>query len=318
MNPIQKSIFGDLKNIVIFLLIIVGGIISLYFEVQLNDYYRIFYDALANKNLLLTGVGLISLLYISFLIAIQNTIDGLLSEQLDLKLRADLSILLYKVAKLNKDRLMLRYSDQRIAEDIEIFTSRFAVIGLTFVFNIIKSIIFFLILWGMSPPYLAKIIGVPGGLAIATIIYFLIPSYVSLYLGKKMIPLENKKRRVEARFRYLLIDELQKMDVLKFDQFDKIIRQIKNVSQALIRVTFASGAATSVLSNISFVIPIAIMMPPYFENSIELGDIVKAAGAFAIFQNSATYLHYQFKECVRCISAFMRIKAFAQELHEIL
>lgn len=294
--------------------IVIGGLTSIYFEVLLNNNYKFFYDSLVERNRSAVWSSLLVLIFSSFLLSTNNSSQIILSDWLDLKLRQNISKDLFSIATIKIDSVEMIYSDQRIAEDVDIFTSKFAIIGITFIFMFLKSIIFFVILWNLSPLLHISGFTIKGSIAISGFIYFMIPSSSSYIFGLKMMRFEDKRRRAEAHMRYAIISALQIKKKSILNKFNKILNLIVKISSISMRLNFVANFINLGLAGMSFVIPFIFLLPSYLNGTILFGDVIKASGAFSVFQVSINYLHYNFREVVRCIAAFRRIDKFLQSL----
>jgi putative ATP-binding cassette transporter len=178
----------------------------------------------------------------------------------------------------------------------------------------LKSIIFFFILWKLSPSLEMYGLNIKGSIAISALTYFMIPSLASYFLGLKMMKFEDKRRRAEAHMRYAVISALQNKKDSARIRFKKTLNLIIKTSSISMKLNFVANFVNLGLAGMSFVIPFLFLLPSYLRGTILLGDVIKAAGAFGVFQVSINYLHYNFREVVRCMAAFGRLNKFSQLL----
>ena len=191
--------------------VVLTGGACIWLEVVINDWYRTFYDALVARNAS-AAVDVIAI----FIAASAGLIlltggNSYFGDLLDALLRNAMSVVLFQRATSHATAEQLKHTfpDQRIGEDIEIFTSRFAVVGITSLLMGLKGVVFFAILWDLSPPLPVLTVHVPGILSMAAALYFLLPATVTYLLGLKVYRYENRRRRAEARLRYSLIEALR-------------------------------------------------------------------------------------------------------------
>ena len=303
----------SLRRICLFYLVALltlGGA-SVYLDVAINDWYRVFYDALASKDLTLVIRSFYFFIAANLILAAITASNIYLSDILDAELRNAISLMLFANASQAERRFKDNdFPDQRIAEDVEAFTSRFAVIGISFFLMLCKAVVFFWILWLLSPKTTIFGLTIWGSLAIAASIYFIVPTVSTYLLGAKMYRYENKRRQAEARLRYSLISVLRDKKNARAGQFRRAMSQILLISKASLQINAYATFISFGFGSMSMLVPFGIMLPFYFAGGIDLGDVIKATAAFSIFQSSLAYLYSNSREVVKCIAALKRVELF--------
>ncbi len=99
--------------------------------------------------------------------------------------------------------------DQRIAEDLELFALRTIEIGIGLIGAVLTLVSFVVILWSLSGaaafPLFGSTITIPGYLVWAALIYAVLGTIVTHYIGRPLIALNFNQQRYEADFRYHLV-----------------------------------------------------------------------------------------------------------------
>ena len=99
--------------------------------------------------------------------------------------------------------------DQRIAEDLELFALRTIEIGIGLIGAVLTLVSFVVILWSLSGaaafPLFGSAIAIPGYLVWAALIYAVLGTIVTHYIGRPLIALNFNQQRYEADFRYHLV-----------------------------------------------------------------------------------------------------------------
>lgn len=294
------------------------GVVSLALEVWINDLYRTFYDSLAARELapvlVIVSYFLLANIAVSFCFAARSY----LGEYLDATLRYSLSLLLFEKAIAGSlyGQNSVVFSDQRIAEDVEIFTSRFGTILINFVLMFLKSAVFFGILWHSSP--IIEFFGFPiaGSISILAVVYFAMPTAANYFLGGVMARLEDRRRHSEARLRLSLVAIFQDGLLRKRHLMYLALTQTFRISVIALKSHTSVTFINSLVAGLAFIVPMIILIPAYFSRQIELGDLVKQAAAFTILQNSLGYLYANFREFIRCLSAYRRLNKFYAAISE--
>jgi putative ATP-binding cassette transporter len=99
--------------------------------------------------------------------------------------------------------------DQRISEDLNNFTSATLTLALGLLSEGVTLLSFMFILWTVSGPITLAIAGfsvtIPGYMLWAALVYAIAGSVLTHYVGRRLIPLNFQKERLEADFRFSLV-----------------------------------------------------------------------------------------------------------------
>src|SRR5262245_50170651 len=99
--------------------------------------------------------------------------------------------------------------DQRIAEDLRLFTAGTLSLGLGLMREMVTLASFAVILWGLSGSFPLRLWGselvVPGYLLWAALVYALLGSVITYYVGRPLIRLNFQQEQREADFRFALV-----------------------------------------------------------------------------------------------------------------
>src|SRR5262245_9890928 len=183
-----------------------GGV---YLSVLFNDWYRTFYDALEARDVetfwqqMLIFCGLAA-------IAIVGAVYRLyLTQMLEFRWRAWLTQR-YIGAWLDRQayyRLELQNRgtdnpDQRIAEDLRSVTTGTLRLSLGLLSSVVTFVSFVVILWGVSGPLSFTLGGlditIPGYMVWAAILYAIVGSILTHYVGRPLIGINFQQERFEA------------------------------------------------------------------------------------------------------------------------
>jgi len=316
MTWLIKNIFSNRKIATGIIFVIIFGSASIWIDVTINDWFRDFYDALFKKSYIGLGDLIFKFTILALFQIVIQTISSYISDIIESLLRNSLTIKLFNLAnqfKIDFDK-SVKYSDQRISEDVEIFSNKFVFIFINFFINFLKAIVFSLILVKMSPPIILANTSFHGSLAIIALLYFTIPTYITYKLGLRLAKIEDKKRRFEAQLRYNLINLNKEKNIFFKNRIFKnigIITFIQNISAKLHAIIFGTSTAFNLYS---MILPLIILVPYYLDGSYEFGELVKAAAAFNILQSCLTYLFNFYRDVVKCFAASSRIYNFVLQL----
>jgi len=304
------------------MLTVLSGLVafSAYLTRQFNDWYKVFYDSLENKN------------YEAFLESFINRGDFLIYNVTTWGFvpLAILAILMYTYISYLGNRYSFRWREaitraympkwkamdnhtegasQRIQEDTLKFATYVWSLGQGLLKAIMILIFFIPVLWELSagfdvPGYLvwiALVVSV-GGLGISTIV------------GRKLPQLEYNNQRVEAAFRKSLVrcEDSKDSHVLEhlFDQF----KDLKHNYYKL----YDNYKYYSLWENLYFqagvVIPYLVSAPQYFAGLITLGTLVQIGNAFDKIHESMSFFTDNWLTVTELRSVIRRLREFEEDI----
>ncbi|HEX8166429.1 MAG TPA: ABC transporter ATP-binding protein/permease [Beijerinckiaceae bacterium] len=189
--------------------------------------------------------------------------------------------------------------DQRIQEDIDQFIARTQTLALGIISAASNLVSFSIILWTLSRDFTipGTTIAVPGFLVWGALLYAVVGTTVTHWIGKPLIRLNFEQQRYEADFRFslarlreygeqiaLLEGEAAERDRLG-QRFGKVIGNFLAIVSRTKRLT----AFTATYFQINAVVPYVLIAPYYFAGKIPLGGMTQTAGAFARVENTMSF-----------------------------
>jgi putative ATP-binding cassette transporter len=195
--------------------------------------------------------------------------------------------------------------DQRVAEDVRDFIGD-AVSGsqgiLFFSVDLLGTIVslgsFVAILWSLSGPFEMFGISIPGYLVWIAAIYSAIGTWVTHLVGRKLIPLNFNKQRVEADFRFALMRVRENTEGIAlyggeadeqrglFERFAALVLNWR----ALMRRQVYLNIQTGFYNQVANVFPYVIASPPYFAGKVPLGALTQTVDAFGQVQGALSWV----------------------------
>ncbi|HEY6430343.1 MAG TPA: ABC transporter ATP-binding protein/permease [Acetobacteraceae bacterium] len=187
--------------------------------------------------------------------------------------------------------------DQRIAEDLRDFVATTLSLGVDFLSNIVSFASFVGILWSLSGDITIWGITVPGYMVFVALGYAVIGTGLTHLVGRPLIGLRFRQQRVEADFRYALVRFRENMEGIalyngeheeKGNLFGRFYDVITNWWGIMTR-TKKLNALVYGYNQVAGIFPIVVAAPRYFSGAIELGGLMRIAGAFAQVQSSLSW-----------------------------
>jgi putative ATP-binding cassette transporter len=288
--------------------IVALSLFSVYMLVLFNDWNRQFFNTLEQKD----EEGFFALLgYFCFLAAVYIAVvvyETYLQQMLEMRWRIWLTKQ-YLGDWLGQQvyyRLELEHRgtdnpDQRIAEDLRLFTSRTLDLTLGLLREAVTLASFAVILWGLSAA-LPLSFGtgewkVPGYLLWAALAYALAGSVLTHYVGRRLIGLNFEQERFEADFRYSLVRlrenaegvALYRGEGAERRHFLDRIERIRGNWWQLMRYTKRLNIFTVSYTQIAVVFPYFVAGHAFFSGRVTLGVLTQIADAFGHVQGSLSW-----------------------------
>jgi putative ATP-binding cassette transporter len=205
-------------------------------------------------------------------------------ERLSLAWRRWLTQILIKRYFFNRAYYRIRGSesvdnpDQRITEDVKLFTTGVLNFFLVIVNSLVTLAAFLGVLWAVS-----------GRLVVVLFIYAAVGTVVSMLFGRRLVGLYFNQYQKEATFRYSLVRVRDNAESIAFfrgekrehrDLIDRLNDALEN-SFWIIGWTRNLGFFANGYNYLALIIPGLIVGPMFMSGAVEFGVVTQAEGAFA-------------------------------------
>ncbi len=212
--------------------------------------------------------------------------------------------------------------DQRLTEDVELFVDRTLSIGIGLLSSIVTLGSFIVILWGLSTAAPLVIAGTdyafPGYLVWAALVYAILGTLLTHWIGKPLVALNFTKQRFEADFRFNLVrvrENSEQIALLRGEEAERqrlsvrFGRVVENWLQIMTR-TKRLTAFTASYSQASVVFPFILVAPAYFAEKVQLGGMMQTASAFGSVQGALSFFISTYRTLAEWRSVVARLDGF--------
>jgi putative ATP-binding cassette transporter len=191
--------------------------------------------------------------------------------------------------------------DQRIAEDIRLFTEYTVSLTMGLLNSVVTLASFITILWVVSGPLTLTIgdtpVTIPGYMVWVALLYAVAGSWLSHVIGRPLIALNFAQQRFEADFRYGLVRIREYAESIALYRGERPERtglldrfgQVVTNYLALIRAQKKLIWAQSFYGQLAVIFPFIVAAPRYFNGPLKLGDVMQIANAFGQVQGSLSW-----------------------------
>ena len=290
---------------------------SVYMLVLLNEWNRLFYDALQDKNQAAFWEQLGRFVFLAFAFIILAVYKFYLTQLLEMRWRAwmthhylqrwlgqqafyRLELARFTGANTNTQGIPDN-PDQRIQEDVNQFTAQ--TIGLSMgLLNAVVTLASFVgILWALSGAFDFTLGGhsftIPGFMVWMAVLYCAAGSVITHYIGRPQIALNFQQQQVEADFRHHMVRVREYSESIALDRGESVenahlelrfsavlgnyLRLLKAQKKLIWFNSFFGQSAT--------VFPFIVAAPRFFSGAIQLGELMQIASAFGRVQDALSW-----------------------------
>ena len=212
--------------------------------------------------------------------------------------------------------------DQRIAEDIRLFAEKAILIGIRVLGATVSFVSFVVILWGLSAEAPLHLFGyeisIPGYLVWAALIYAIVGTAVTHWIGKPLIGLNFLQQRYEADFRFNLVrvrENSEQIALLRGEtsedarlrhRFSFVVANWREIMSRLKRLTLL----TATYRQVSAVFPFIVVSPAYFAGKVQLGGLMQTATAFDNVREALSVFIDVYRELAEWRAVIARLDGF--------
>ena len=219
--------------------------------------------------------------------------------------------------------------DQRIAEDVRIAAD----LSVDFVLGLLISasmlIAFVGILWSLSGPLDIALAGmnlhVPGYMVWAAVLYALIGSGLTWWVGRPMVGIQVRRTTAEADFRFGLTRARESGESIALIRgeaderrgIDRLFGEVRGVWRELMRSQRNLMWLTSAYGTLAMIFPTVVAAPAYFTGAMSLGVLMQVGAAFGQVQAALNWFVDRFPNIAEWRSATSRLVAFQDALDDL-
>ena len=312
-----------------------------YMMVLLNDWNRVFYDALQNRNaeVFWKQLGVFGLLATCFIIV--AVYRFYLTQLLELRWRAWMTRdylqrwlshhTFYQLELQSQGRGQggTDNPDQRIQEDVQQFTADTVGLSLGLLDASVTLLSFIGILWHLSGGFSFTLGGatyeIAGFMVWMALAYALGGSLIGHWIGRSMASLNFAQQRYEADFRHHLMRVREYSEAIALDRGAEVERaslqtrfgQVLDNFMRLLRVQKRYTWFNSAYGQAAVVFPMLVASPRYFSGAIQLGELMQISSAFGQVQESLSWFISNYSRLASWQATTLRLTSFQDQMQAI-
>lgn len=204
--------------------------------------------------------------------------------------------------------------DQRLEEDVRSFCTQSLSVSLIF-FNSTVQLLLWVYVLGL----------ISGTLLIVAVVYPIVASIVTYYLGRPLISLNFAQLKKEADYRYKLINVRDSAESIAFygreaREFTRTRQRLKVALNNLLQVINWNRRLqffTTPYNYILTILPTVIVAPLFFQGQIEFGVIIQAGVATGYVINALSIVVNKFSELSFFAAVINRLGSLWEALEKV-
>ncbi|KQX22058.1 ABC transporter ATP-binding protein/permease [Variovorax sp. Root434] len=297
-----------------FAAIVALNLAYVYALVLFNQWYGRFYDGLQNKDAAVFWREIRVFVVLAFFNIALQVLKFYVTQLLQLRWRAwitrnylgrwmaDRTFYEMELARYaGKDGATPDNPDQRIQEDMQLFTSATMTLSMGLLNAVVTLISFVGILWGLSGTTAFSVGGtsyqIAGAMVWLAVIYCVVGTVITHFIGRPLIGLNFRQQRFEADFRHHLVRVREYSEAIALDRgetvehgqldlrFGAVLRNyLQLIKQQKNLVTF-----TAFFGQAAVIFPFVVAAPRFFSGAIQLGQLMQISSAFGKVQDSLSW-----------------------------
>ena len=212
--------------------------------------------------------------------------------------------------------------DQRIAEDVKSFIEQTLGIGVGLIGAVVTLASFVVILWGLSEAAPLHLFGsevsIPGYLVWGALIYAVIGTALTQWIGAPLVDLNFQRERREADFRFNLVrvrENGEQIALLRGEpaeherlsaRYGAVIANWYAIMSRTKRLVFFTGS----YDQAAVIVPHILIAPAYFAKAVPLGGMMQTAEAFGSVQTSLSFFVSAYRTLAEWRAVVARLDGF--------
>lgn len=317
--------------------IITLTIAAVYMTLLLNEWFNSFYSALQNYDSGAVYRGLLRFTGLAFAHIAFAVYSYYLQQRLALRWRKWMTK--NYLAKWTGQQMYYRLEmfsqgtadnpDQRISEDINLFTAR----TLSFMSGLLRSattiVCFIFVLWNLSEVLSFSAAGqeihIYGYLVWTALAYSVFGTWITHKVGHRLVSLNYLQQKLEADFRFSMVRLRETAESVAFyNGAAKEEAFLSNRFMTLLRNTLfiikkqkQLSWLTNSYAQIAIIFPFVVAVPRYLSQNISLGGLMQIANCFGKVQDAMSYFVDVYASLAEWQSCAERLLSFDKHIAAI-
>jgi putative ATP-binding cassette transporter len=314
-------------------LVVTLELATVYGNVMLSDVQRQLFDAFGARDMgaFMAAVGFFFVVMAGFVLA--STYRIYVRGALEIRWRRWLTghflqqwMSSQAYCQMELHRHMVDNPDQRISEDVREFVASALGLSLSLLSAVATFVSFAAILWSLSGDWEFHADGrrfhIPGLMMWVAIAYALVASWLTNRVGRRLVPIQFDRQRLEADFRFKLVRFREHTEPIALARGESAERRlalrrfglvVQNWWQ-LIRAQRNLSLLTGTVGQANSLVPLLVAAPAYFAGHLTLGSVMQVRIAYGEVSGSLTWFVNAYQEIARWRANIERLVTLSEEI----
>jgi putative ATP-binding cassette transporter len=215
--------------------------------------------------------------------------------------------------------------DQRIADDLNIFVDLTLSLTLGLLSAVVTLVSFVAILWSISGALTMFGVTIPGYMVWVALIYAIIGTLLTHFIGRPLIRIGFDQQRYEANFRFSLVRlrentegvALYRGEAAELANFRSGFRDVITIWWTKMVKTKQLGWFQSFYGQVAIIFPFLVASPRFFSGAMPLGGIFQIASAFGQVQGALSWFVDAYTSFANWKATVDRLVGFTESLDRV-
>ena len=299
-----------------------------YLLVKLNEWYKVFWDAMQNyeKENFWSLIG--KFMAIAFCYIFIFVYAVYLRQMLQIKWRTWMTNNYLREWMDGQTYYRLQDAtdnpDQRISEDIGQFVNLTLLLIIGFLKELTTLAAFGIVLWELSGSITIAGLVIPGYMFWFSFVYSGVGTFLAHKVGRKLIDLNFYQQRYEADFRFSMMRVRENSESIAFYRGEsaemegfglKFSNVIKNYWQLMKKTKHLNFYASS-YGQLAVIVPLIMAAPRYFSKEIQMGGLMQISSAFSRVQDALSFFVNSYDTLANLAAVINRLAGFTEHMNE--
>lgn len=218
--------------------------------------------------------------------------------------------------------------DQRLQEDVNLFTTQTVGLSMGFLNAVVTLASFVGVLWGLSGSFSFSASGssftIPGFMVWMAVLYCALGSVLTHYIGRPLIGLNFEQQKREADFRHHLVRVREYSESIALDRGEQVEERnldtrftavLSNYLRLIAKQKQLVGF-TNLFGQAAAVFPFIIAAPRFFSGAIQLGQLMQISSAFDRVQGALSWFVDNYDSLAAWRATTERLTSFEAALYK--
>jgi putative ATP-binding cassette transporter len=219
-------------------------------------------------------------------------------------------------------------ADQRIAEDVKLFTDQTLNLSLNFLNVIVNVVTYTVLLWGLSGVLRFSVGGmafaIPGYMVFIAFAYNIGSLALMHWVGKRLVGLNNERQGVEADYRFGAMQVRENAEQIAFyggaatesARLTGLFARIRANTVSLIFRQAKVLLTSTAYGNLFTGLPVLAALPRYLSGELTMGGITRVTGAYAMLSGSLNFFSQAYQGVASWFAYANRLRDLEWAIHK--